>query len=117
MKLVNNFCKILAFDKYTDGFEAVIELLADHPVYKGHFPARSVVPGVFTLALIRECASIVAGRCMEYANIKECKFISALLPLDGLKITLDFSLSENEKICGIVKRGNDTILKLKATLK
>lgn len=117
MKLVGNFCKIISIDKNNDGLKATIELLSDHPIYKGHFPAQPVVPGVYTLALIRECASIVIGREMEYADIKECKFITALLPFENLKITLDFSLVENAMLCGIVKRDNDTILKLKATLK
>lgn len=117
MKLAGDFCKIIFLDKSGDGFKAVIELLPNHPVYKGHFPTQPVVPGVYTLALIRECASMVTGRDMEYAYIKECKFISVLLPVEGLKVTFDFSLMEDGKLCGIVKRNDDTILKLKATLK
>lgn len=117
MKWVDNFCKLRFLDTDNEGFKAMAELLPDHPVYKGHFPAQPVVPGVFTLALIRECASAVTGRDMEYADIKECKFISALLPAVGLKILFDFSLSPDGKLCGTVKRDDDIILKLKATLK
>ena len=117
MKLAGDFCKIIFLDKGNDGFKVIVELLPDHPVYKGHFPAQPVVPGVYTLALVRECASMVTGRDMEYADIKECKFISALLPAEGLKVTLDFSLTGDGKLCGTVKRGTATILKLKATLK
>lgn len=116
MKLAGDFFKNIRLDKSEDGYKAIIELLPDHPVYKGHFPTRPVVPGVFTLALIRECASAVRGREMEYADIKECKFISALLPAEGLRVTLDFSLRDDGKLCGTVKRDNDTILKLKAIL-
>ena len=117
MKLAGDFCKIIFLDKSNDGFKVIVELLPDHPVYKGHFPTQPVVPGVYTLVLVRECASIVIGRDMEYANIKECKFVSALLPTEGLKVTLDFSLKDEGRLCGTVKRDNDTILKLKATLK
>lgn len=117
MKLAGDFCKIIFLDKSGDVFKAIIELQPNHPVYKGHFPAQPVVPGVCTLALIRKCASMVTGRNMEYEYIKECKFISAILPVEGLKVIFDFSLTEDGKLCGIVKRDNDIILKLKARLK
>lgn len=117
MKLVGDFCKISLLDKSSNGFKAIVELQPDHPVYKGHFPTQPVVPGVYTLALVRECVSMITGCDVEYEYIKECKFISALLPAEGLKVTFDFSLMENRKLCGIVKRNNDTIFKLKATLK
>lgn len=116
MKLIDNFCTLHRLDRDNEGFKAVIKLLPDHPVYKGHFPGQPVVPGVFTLALIRECASIVTGRDMKYADIKECKFISAWLPTEDAKVTLDFAFKGEGKLCGTVKRGSDTILKLKATL-
>ena len=117
MKLQDNFYKIIFLDKKNDGFNAIVELLPDHLVYNGHFPTQPIVPGVFTLVLIRECTSMILGHDLEYANIKECKFISALLPTKGLKVTLDFSLLENKKMCGTVKRDNNTILKKNATLK
>ncbi len=116
MKLIDNFCTLHRLDINSEGFKAVIGLLPDHPVYKGHFPAQPVVPGVFTLALIRECASIATGRDRKYADIKECKFISAWLPTEDSKVTFDFAFLDEGKLCGTVKRGNDTILKLKATL-
>lgn len=116
MKLIDHFCTLRRLDINNAGFKAVIELLPDHPVYKGHFPGQPVVPGVFTLALVRECASKVTGRDMKYAAIKECKFISAWLPTEDSDATFDFAFMDGGKLCGTVKRGSDTILKLKATL-
>lgn len=116
MKLIDSFCTLQCLDINNEGFKAVIKLLPDHPVYKGHFPARPVVPGVFTLALVRECASMATGHDMKYADIKECKFISAWLPTGDSNATFDFTLTDEGKLCGTVKRGDDTILKLKATL-
>ena len=117
MRLVENFCKILLLDRSDNGFRASVELLPHHRVYEGHFPARAVVPGVFTLAIVRECASAALSRTVEYASIRECKFLSALQPGEGVVITLDFSISEGDRICGTVKRDDETILKLKAVLR
>ena len=117
MKLIDDFCKIHSLNTCHEGFNAIVELLSNCPIYEGHFPAQPVVPGVFTLALIRECVSIISGCKMEYADIKECKFISALLPMEGLKVILDFSLLENRTLNGTVKKDSSTILKLKATLR
>lgn len=116
MNFLKDFCLIRTLEKSDLGFRAVVELLPDHPLYRGHFPDQPVVPGVCTLALIRACASGVTGRTLTYAEIRECKFIAALLPAEGLEITLDFSLRENGEISGSVKRGPDTVLKLKAAL-
>lgn len=117
MKLADTFYTIRSFDSAGDGFRACVELLPDHPVYQGHFPGQPVVPGVLTLALVRECASMHIGRRAAYAAIRECKFISALLPCEGLEIRLDFTLDEQQKLCGTVRRGEEPVLKLNAVLK
>ena len=112
-----DFFDIMAFDAAADGFKATAALHASHPVYEGHFPGRPVVPGVFTLALVRECASRAAGRALEYAEIRECKFLSALLPCEGLQVTLDFSFPGGQNLSGTVRRGGETVLKLKAVMR
>lgn len=117
MNLAGTFYNTISFDINSKGFYATMELFPNHPVYKGHFPMQPVVPGVFTLAIVRECAAAVLGRDVEYAEIKECKFISALQPQDEMEITLDFSISDGEGLNGIIMRNNDIVLKLKAKLK
>lgn len=117
MKTVDNFFRTISLDRRDDGFGALVEISSDHPVYRGHFPGRAVVPGVFTMAVVRECASTALGRAVSYAAVKECKFVTALLPEAGLTVTLDFTISEDGKIAGTVKYGEATVLKLKATLK
>lgn len=117
MKSHRNFCIIRSLAAADGGFRAQVELIPGHPVYKGHFPERPVVPGVFTLSVVRECAAAVLGRDVEYSAIRECKFISALLPCEGLAVTLDFTLAEDGRLCGTVSRDDAVVLKLKATLR
>lgn len=118
MKLEGNFYITESFAPAAGGFSATLELLAAHPVYAGHFPGRAVVPGVFTLTLIRECVSRALGREVVFTAVRECKFVSALLPAEGLKIKLDFSFGEEGRIAGTVTRCDNgaAVLKLKATI-
>lgn len=119
MTLGSEFFTITDFERRTDGFCCKVVLSAEHPVYGGHFPAQAVVPGVCTLIVIRECAGVALGRDVVFAAIRECKFVSALLPCDGLTLVLNFSLSESLELKGSVSRFDDakTVLKLKAELK
>lgn len=118
MKVENNsLYRVSKLVSTAEGFRATVDWLSGHPVYHGHFPERAVVPGVLTLALVRSCAEAVIGHKVAYAGIKECKFLSTLLPDDEPTITLDFALDGNSQLSGTVRRGPDLVLKLKATLK
>ena len=117
MRLAGNLYITRTLEAAENGFKATVEMCPDHPVYKGHFPNQPVVPGVFTLAVVRECAAAAAGYDVEYAEIKECKFISALIPGERVILNLDFTFGGNQKLSGAVTRDGDVILKLKATLR
>ena len=119
MKLGTDFYQIISLDRTESGFTCRAELSANHPVYAGHFPEQAVVPGVCTLAVIRECTGKAIGRDVVFETIKECKFISALLPYDRLTLKLDFTLLNDTQLNGMVSCCNDnrTVLKLKATIK
>lgn len=115
MNTVGDFYELRTLVPASGGFRAEAVMRPDHPVYAGHFPERPVVPGVFTLAMVRDCAAAVLGRPAGYEAVRECKFLSVLLP--GDVVTLEFMLDGQLKLAGTVRRGTDVILKLKAVLR
>lgn len=117
MTLEGNFYNIKSLTKTENGFDGVVELVHDHPIYAGHFPEQAVVPGVCTLAIVRECVERVLGVRGEFVAIKECKYVSVVLPCKELTLRLSFEQSEDGALKGTVEEcaKQQTVLKLKAT--
>lgn len=92
--------------------------MADHPIYKGHFPQKAVVPGVCTLTIIKECLAEILAQKVAFASIRECKYVSALTPQEGLRIIVALTVAEEGRVAAVVERADSgqTVLKLKAAL-
>lgn len=120
MKLLDNFYRIHSLELSADGkLVAEVELEERHQIYDGHFPGHPVVPGVCTLTVIKECLSVALKRNIAFTSVRECKYTSSLIPEKGLRIRLDFLLSDDfTSLKGSVIRLNDMqpVLKLKAGL-
>ncbi|NDV67006.1 hydroxymyristoyl-ACP dehydratase [Bacteroides sp. 224] len=98
MNLLKDFYQVLSIDSSSPS-ECVInlELNAKHPVYSGHFPGNPVLPGVCTLQIIKECAEAFWENPLQYTQIGSCKFLSAINPVTHPKLTLMFSLNQQEE--------------------
>lgn len=119
MVLEGNFYKTNNIEKIDDGsYNVEVELMSTHPIYAGHFPSQAVVPGVCTLTIIRECLSRILEKNVVFESIKECKYISALLPQDNLTITININITESNKLKVTVVRNDNqqAVLKLKSTI-
>lgn len=119
MILKDNFYRI--HDIVRDGDSATIrvELLPSHSIYAGHFPGQPVVPGVCTLTIIKECICEVLGEDVSYSSIRECKYMSALIPAKDLFITVSLTVDEGKNVKAVVNRDNtgEVVLKLKAVVR
>lgn len=119
MRLENNFYTINNIEqKSDDAFAVEVTILPEHQIYEGHFPQQPVVPGVCTLTIIRECIGNILSKEVSFASIKECKYVSALIPQEDLRIMINLTISES-KVTALVERVDDqqTVLKLKANLR
>ena len=96
-----------------------ITMLEGHPVYEGHFPGNAVTPGVLTVAMVRECASLEAGRQLVLSAIKNCRFTAMIRPAERLIMHLKLSqLVDGYQLAAtITGPGGDERLQLDATLK
>jgi 3-hydroxyacyl-[acyl-carrier-protein] dehydratase len=119
MRLEDNFYKIHAIEQIENDYKIEVELMPTHPIYAGHFPEQPVVPGVCTLTIIRECIGKILSKSVSFATIKECKYVSALIPEEGLKLIINLTLSADGGVKAVVERVSDNqiALKLKASLK
>lgn len=120
MRLEGNFYTVVRREQVqADMFVVEVLLLPEHPIYAGHFPAQAVVPGVCMLTVIRECLAELLGRPVKFASIKECKYLSVLLPQEDLRIRLTLMLLADMQLKCTVTRCDDdqTVIKLKADLR
>ena len=118
MRLKDNFYRILAISPIENGYKTEAELFADHPIYRGHFPQKAVVPGVCTLTIIKECLGEILSKSVVFASIKECKYVAALTPQEGLRIIITLTLTADNRVNAVVARADNQqiVLKLKAAL-
>ena len=119
MRLEGNFYTVHTIEKGGEGeYTISAELFAGHPIYEGHFPSQPVVPGVCTLTVIRECLGNILGRQVAFTSIKECKYLSALLPEDNIPITINIAIAEGSQLRATVVNNSSaqTVLKLRATI-
>ena len=69
MRLEGNFYKVHTIDQIENNYKIEVELFADHPIYKGHFPQQAVVPGVCTLTIIKECLGNILSDNISFKSI------------------------------------------------
>lgn len=110
----NSFYRTLNFEHTEEGYRAEVELSADHPIYKGHFPNQPVVPGVCTVRIVRELTARAVGYDLWFDTMREAKFVSALIPCEGLRIVVEATLRE-PALRVVVRRDEQIVLKLQAT--
>lgn len=118
MKLEGNFYRVITIDQSEDNYRIEVELFSDHQIYKGHFPQQPVVPGVCTLTIIKECIGKILSSNVIFESIKECKYVSALLPQENLRVIINLTVVDNKINATVIKvDGQQTVLKLKANIK
>lgn len=115
MRLEGDFYQVEERTLTEKGFYARLVLRADHPIYEGHFPTQGVVPGVCTLTLVREQLAQVLGAVVRFSAIRECKFVAALLPREGLTLDLDTEVGAAGDLRCTASSDGEVVLKLRAT--
>ncbi len=97
-----------------------VGLNARHAVFGGHFPGNPVLPGVCSMMIVRECASLLAARPLRYASVRESKFLAAITPDARLEVRVKLSNDADAggayPLDAVIRHGETTMLKLKARL-
>ena len=96
-----------------------VRLNPHHAVFGGHFPGNPVLPGVCSMMIVRECASLLAARPLRYASVRESKFLAAITPDIRLEVRVKLSDPDAEgdyPLDAVIRHGETIMLKLKARL-
>jgi 3-hydroxyacyl-[acyl-carrier-protein] dehydratase len=96
-----------------------VSINRNHAVFAGHFPGQAVVPGVFSLQMLKECLENWVQRKLQYAELVQCKFAQAIVPAENQILDLEYNTEwQNECLLvkASVKEGGTTKLSLKAKL-
>jgi 3-hydroxyacyl-[acyl-carrier-protein] dehydratase len=99
--LRDSFFVVERFLKEENALTAVVKINGQHPVFLGHFPEQPVVPGVFTLQMVKECLELALERPVRFTVIGNCKFSNVMTPGSHAPV---------EVICNYVQNGNNVQL-------
>jgi len=117
--LLTDFFTIKDFSINDNTGTVSVKINPEHKVFVGHFPGRPVVPGVFTLQMIKECVEVVLNRKFRYSELVNCKFSNVILPDKMPYLQIEYAVKEAEeniRLDAVVKSGDITALILKAVL-
>lgn len=63
----------------------------DDPTFRGHFPGRPILPGVYQIEIARCAAELVLRRSFVVKEIVKAKFLRPIIPGEVVKVELKLS--------------------------
>ena len=72
---------------------AAVRLLPESPIYKAHFPAYPITPGVTLLQMSLE---LMGNR--KLVGAKEIKFTAPVLPGDGIIVNFSWTFADEHNV-------------------
>lgn len=77
---------------------ARIILDPESDIFKGHFPAQPILPGVCSVQMLGEVMSEVSGKEVFINEVNSCKYLKIVDPLreQELKLDIEYSCSEGK---------------------
>ena len=117
--LLTKFFTIEDYSEHDKSGVVSVKINPEHEVFAGHFPGKPVVPGVFTLQMIKECLEVILSRKFRYSELLNCKFTDVILPEKTALLRVEYDVKETEEAVCLdagVKSDDRTCLILKAVL-
>ncbi|MET0299183.1 MAG: hypothetical protein ABW036_05460 [Flavitalea sp.] len=74
--------------------KAVLEVNAQHDIFKGHFPSVPVVPGVCMMQIIKEMLETQLGHGTRLKTAANMKFLTVINPLENSSVQLELSFND-----------------------
>lgn len=80
-------------DEYSQ-HSAMLHVAANHPSLPGHFPGNPIVPGVWLLEQVLECAEQWLARPLSVHSIVQAKFLAPVKPEENARVELKHKPTE-----------------------
>jgi len=94
---------------------AHITIDVKHAVFDGHFPQRSVLPGVLQLEMIKSVISQFFNRNYRLRLLKNAKYLAMVLPEQHQHLTIELDVKkieeENLKVKAVIRAEQNVFLK------
>jgi len=101
-------------------YEFMVEINPAHPLFKGHFPQRPILPGVCTIQIVKECICSVIDKELHFMSITQCKFMRMVDPNIDNKLIVSITINTDSPTEIIVNstiiNSNVNVFKIKAAL-
>jgi glycosyltransferase involved in cell wall biosynthesis/3-hydroxymyristoyl/3-hydroxydecanoyl-(acyl carrier protein) dehydratase len=96
--------------------EFEITINPNHNVFKGHFPNQPIVPGVFSINIIKQLFERISGKPLRYYAIKQCKFLQPIIPQDGKTMRVEIKVQGAQTIYATIFENEKPVVKLRAEI-
>lgn len=78
--LINDFYKVADEQMESNSYSCKVIFDAAHDIFRGHFPAQPVVPGVCMLQIVKESLQRQTGKQLLIRNAGNVKFLQLITP-------------------------------------
>lgn len=96
--------KSIAFGDTQNTFKATFRFDSSLPVFKGHFPGRPILPGVFQIELARIALEAVSKERYSIAKVHKAKFSGITLPAQEILMTAKITAAgEHTRVDAILR--------------
>lgn len=102
-----------------NSYNAQVGINPEDPIFSGHFPGQPVLPGVCTLAIVKDCICKATEKRLRYCEMVQCKFTGMVDPFMSGILNIDLTLIRSEgkiSVNATVEEGERVVMKLKAVM-
>lgn len=86
----DNFYSISAQESGEGSFRCTLHYNAAHAIFEGHFPGNPIVPGVCTMAIVKELLGKATGRRLMLREAKAVKFLGLINPSMSPQVSISW---------------------------
>ena len=92
--LQNNFYTLSSRnDNEKDTISATVLIDKNHPIFKGHFPEKPVLPGVCLMQIIKDILEDKINKLVFLESISNLKFINIVNPFEHSELEINLKIN------------------------
>ncbi len=119
--LLDKFFRILEEKKEGNSLELKVELIAEHDIFKGHFPGDPIVPGVCQIQMLSDILTKTEGKTYFLSESNQIKFVAVIKPTETptfhASISYHFQEDNSVKLTANFFNGDLIYFKMKGTFR
>src|ERR1041384_2991215 len=88
--MMNSFYSVSELEQEDGSLSCTLHYNAAHKIFEGHFPGNPIVPGVCTMAIVKEQLEKAVGHRLRLKESKTVKFLSLITPTMSPRLTVNW---------------------------